>query len=63
MTKTYEVTISLKYSPYGQTDGVEIVRAKTAPDAKKAVRGMLRRQCIFTRHDGPVILTARQISN
>jgi len=61
MTKTYEVTISLKYSPCGQTNGVEYVKARNAREAQQSVRDMLRRQCVFTRHDGPIILKARQV--
>jgi hypothetical protein len=61
MTKTYEVTISTKYPIAGQKDGREIIQACTARDAEKEVRRQLTRDCIFTWHDGPVIVKARQI--
>lgn len=57
--KTYDVTIDLKHSPAGQHLNVITVHADTAREAEKSVRNQLRRDCIFDRHDGPVIIKAR----
>jgi hypothetical protein len=59
MSKNYEVTVNLKFPPAGWTTSVETVEAKTAREAEKKVREQLRRDFIFDRHDGPVIVKAR----
>ena len=58
MTKTYIVTIALKFSPYGQQPGELEVSAKNKATAISEARKQATRECWFGRQDGPVIYSA-----
>lgn len=57
--KDYEVTITPKFPTYGNRESVETITAKTAADAIKQAREMVRRSG-YTRQDGSLTYSAKR---
>lgn len=54
----YEVTAALKNPSAYDSGATFTIRAKNKAEAIKEARAIVRRECLYDRHDGPLRYTA-----